>query len=216
MTTARDAWDSLQKPWRECLNMAWEAHSIGTIPVGAVLVDPSENIVATGRNGVYGHESQSPEKTRLLAHAEVNALLHLDLDVHYERHTVYGSLEPCMLCIGAATLANVGTIRYAGVDPYAGASPLVGHNRLIDNLRFTVEGPLPGPFGLLAAALHVEFYLRRNPNGSVVRAYRDSEPVIVAVAEALLAHGVAEESSQGRSLLDCLPQFWDTLATSSS
>lgn len=50
--TASEAWESLEKPWQECLNLAWEAHSLSTVPVGAVLVDPDQNIVATGGNGV--------------------------------------------------------------------------------------------------------------------------------------------------------------------
>lgn len=211
-TAARAAWESPEKPWQECLNVAWEAHSIGTIPVGAVLVDPDDNIVATGRNGVYGQDQRLRGIGRLLAHAEVNALLHLDPEVRYERYTLYGSLEPCLMCVGAATTATVGAIRFAGIDPYGGASHFVGHNRAIDRLRFEVNGPLSGPFGLFAAALHVEFYLRRNPTGQAVKAYRDSEPEIVTVAEALLAHEIAEVSSRGDSLQSFLTDIWDTLA----
>lgn len=208
-----EAWDALEEPWQECLSIAWEAHSIGNIPVGAVLVDSDEDIVATGRNGVYEPDKRSQAIGRLLAHAEVNALRHLDPELRYERHTLYGSLEPCLLCVGAATTATVGTIRFAGIDPYGGASRFAGNNRAIDRLRFKVEGPLAGPFGLLAAALHVEFYLRRSPNGHVVKAYRDSEPGIVAVAESLLAQEIAEVSSRGESLMGILPDLWDALVT---
>lgn len=212
-TAASEAWESLEEPWRECLNVAWKAHSIGTVPVGAVLVDPDKNIVATGRNGVYVQDKRRGGSGRLLAHAEVNALLHLDPDVRYERHSLYGSLEPCLLCIGAATMATVGTIHFAGIDPYGGASHFMGNNRAMDRLQFKVEGPLHGPFGLLAAALHVEFYLRRNPEGQVVKAYRDSESEVVAVAEALLAQGIAEVSSRGESLPGFLPEIWNILAS---
>lgn len=212
-TAASEAWESLEEPWQECLNIAWEAHSVGTVPVGAVLVDPDENIVARGRNGVYGQDDRLRGIGRLLAHAEVNALLHLDPDLRYEQHSLYGSLEPCLLCIGAATMATVGTVRFAGIDPYAGASHFVGNNLAMDRLRFEVEGPLTGPFGLLAAALHVEFYLRRNPDGQVVKAYRDSEPGVVAVAEALLAQEIAEVSSRGESLPGLLPGIWNILVT---
>jgi tRNA(adenine34) deaminase len=209
---AEEAWESLEESWQECLDMAWEAHSLGAVPVGAVLVDPDEHVVTTGRNGVYGQdEPLSGVDGRLLAHAEVNALLHLDPELRYERHTLYGSLEPCMLCIGAATVATVGTVRFAGIDPYGGASHFVGHNRATDRLRFEVEGPLEGPFGVFAAALHVEFYLRRNPDGQVVKAYRDSEPGIVSVAEVFLAKEIAEVSSRGEQLPDFLPRIWNVL-----
>lgn len=213
MTVASDAWEawvSLEKPWQECLNMAWRARSLGAVPVGAVLVDSDENIVATERNRVYGQDEPPPGVGRLLAHAEVNALVHLDPEVRYERHTLYGSLEPCLLCIGAATMATVGTVRFAGIDPYGGASHFVGHNRATDRLRLKIEGPLGGPLGLLAAALHVEFYLRRNPDGQVVKAYRDSEPGIVSVAE-VLVHESAKVSSRGEPLTALLSHIWHTL-----
>jgi tRNA(adenine34) deaminase len=173
------------------------ACGLGAVPVGAVLVDSDKNIVATERNRVYGQDKPPLGAGRLLAHAEMNALLHLDPEVRYERHSLYGSLEPCLLCIGAATMATVGTVRFAGIDPYGGASHFVCHNRATARLRLEIVGPLGGPFGLLAAALHVEFYLRRNPNGQVVKAYRDSEPGIVSVAGVLVARKVAEASAQG-------------------
>lgn len=210
--TASEAWESLEKPWQECLNLAWEAHSLSTVPVGAVLVDPDQNIVATGGNGVYGQRNRQGIDP-LLAHAEVNALSRLDPEVRYEGHTLYGSLEHCLLCVGAATVATVGTIRFAGIDPYSGASHFVGNNPAIDRLRMRIDGPLIGPFGLLAAALHVEFYLRRNPKGHVVETYRASDPGIVNVAETLRELAVAEVSCRRESLQSFLPEVWNLLLT---
>jgi hypothetical protein len=46
--------------------------------------------------------------------------------------------------------------------------------------------------------LHVAFYLRRNPDGAVVSAYRSSPPAIVEAAQQLVADGAAEAASGGR------------------
>jgi tRNA(adenine34) deaminase len=204
-----EAWSSLSDPWQECLSLAWQAFSIGTIPVGAVLVDEKENVVARARNAVYSGDGRENPDGSLLAHAEVNALWRLDPASRYENFTLYGSLEPCMLCVGAAVTATVGRIRFAGVDPYAGASSFVGRNRAFDRLDFAVEGPLPGLFGRLAAALHVEFYLRRNPNGFIVKAYREAEPAIFTMAEGLHSLKVASMASAGVSLPALLPLLGD-------
>lgn len=71
-------WESFDPAWRECLDLAWEARSAGSVPVGAVIVNPSNVVVARGRNrigerigplvGIAG----TP-----MAHAEVNAFLAL-------------------------------------------------------------------------------------------------------------------------------------------
>ncbi len=208
-TAAHEAWDSLERPWSKCLQLAWEALAVGTVPVGAVVVDPHGDMVTAARNGVY---EKDVEWRGLLAHAEVTALMHLDPEARYERYTLYASLEPCLMCVGAAAVTSVGAIRYAGVDPYGGAAHLGARNRSMERLRLDIEGPLKGPFGLLAAALHVEFYSRRKPDGWVVRAYREVAPAIADVAAALTASGAAEASASGTTLRVFLPEVWDVLA----
>ncbi len=43
-------WDSLDRNFRRCLELAWKSYRQGSIPVGAVLTDGTGSIVAEGRN----------------------------------------------------------------------------------------------------------------------------------------------------------------------
>jgi tRNA(adenine34) deaminase len=216
MDDAKVAWSRLEAVWRECLELAWVSYGLGSIPVGAVLVDPQGNVVARGRNGV--HEAEQPEgglsKTRL-AHAEVNALLKLDTGVRYVGYTLYSSLEPCLLCMGAAALATVDRVCYAGVDPSWGAAKFVLNttNRPfgLDRLGFRIEGPLNSPFAKFAAALHVEFFLRNPRSGGVVTAYTKHEPGIVRIAERMRNEKISEASRDMVSLSEVFPLIWDSL-----
>jgi tRNA(Arg) A34 adenosine deaminase TadA len=74
------AWNELGGAWRRTFELAWEAHGRGTIPVGAVIAAPDGEVVAEGRNRIFEGRAPAGELagTRL-AHAEVNALAHLDL-----------------------------------------------------------------------------------------------------------------------------------------
>ena len=149
----------------------------------------------------------------VLAHAEVNALTHLPRG-HYPEHTLYSSLEPCLLCIGAAAMVTIGTVKFAGTDPYGGAAHLIGHasNEHLDRFRFAIEGPLDGPFGILGAALVVAHYLSRGggtERGSgryVVQAYRKEAPEVLDAAERMMELDLANGS-----LSEPLPTLWDVL-----
>ncbi len=57
--------------------------------------------------------------------------------------------------------------------------------------------PRGDAFGLLAAALHAEFYLRRKPGGHVVAAYREGAGEVVRAAEALLAARLFDAAAAG-------------------
>ncbi|GGA72286.1 nucleoside deaminase [Ornithinibacillus halotolerans] len=76
-----------------------------TYPVGAILVDENNQIVAKGRNQVHSHHDAT-------AHAEINAIqlagkTVLDAKVHGKKLTLYSSLEPCLMCTGAILFANI-------------------------------------------------------------------------------------------------------------
>ena len=160
--------DEIATPWRDCLALAWEAYHAGAVPVGAVVVDGSGEIVARGRNRIFEAGSR-------LAHAEVEALQQLGVERRYEDHAVYSLLEPCLLCVGAALMSTIGTIKYATADAYGGAC-----NRDIsvpDFLRrnMTIEGPADGSVGAIGAALQTAFWLGRSTRiqADVLRAFGD-------------------------------------------
>jgi tRNA(Arg) A34 adenosine deaminase TadA len=180
-------WADIPPAWQTCIELAFDAYGQGTVPVGAVLVDAGGREVARGRNALYaGGPNGAPLAGTHLAHAEMIALMQVSSEGQYPEHTLYGSLEPCIMCAGTACMAGVGTVRFAGIDPYGGAAELIskGNAHLRRGLtRF--EGPVDGPAGLFCSAMHMEFYLRRKPDGHVVRAYRESAPEAVTAARLL-------------------------------
>src|ERR687884_703605 len=100
-------------PWRACFELAWEALQGGSVPVGAVVVDEGGRIVSWGRS--RSQELDGPPgqlRGTHLAHAEINALAGLP-GGRYPRHTLYTSLEPCLVCSAAAVHSHVGTVHFA-------------------------------------------------------------------------------------------------------
>lgn len=186
---ALEAWEDLDPPWRVAFELAWEAFQDGTVPVGAVVVDENGTIVARGRNRIFA-DSAPPKQlggTRL-AHAELKALTQLSTDRRWKTCTLYTTVEPCVLCVAAASVATVGRIRFAGSDVYSGSSNLAGFDLEIPRpLDLTIEGPLEGPFELLGAALYLAFFSEDAGNHvALVGTYSARRPMLLTVARALL------------------------------
>lgn len=103
----------------QALALARQAASEGEVPVGAVVVDES-GAVFEGRNR-SGHASP-------LLHAEMEALS-AALEAK-GRHglagcTLYVSLEPCLMCLGAMVMARIGGLVYACPEPRFGGVALL-------------------------------------------------------------------------------------------
>jgi hypothetical protein len=65
--------------------------------------------------------------------------------------------------------------------------------------RVTVNGPLQGQMGLLAAAIHLDYYFRRRPDGRLIQVHRDRAHPALAMAER-----ARDEQWHRKSLLDVL------------
>lgn len=190
--------EALQEAVWACLDLAWSAMCAGTVPVGAVLVNGLDEIVATGRSRMYETSAPPPEiANSLLAHAEVNALIGLTPDLRYVDHHLVTTLEPCVLCMGAAAMATVGAITFLGADLYGGASSGFVSTPHTARVPVDVFGPRADGIGRLAAGLHVAFYLHRKPTGQVIAVHRELAPVVVAVAERLIAADVFGMAAAG-------------------
>src|SRR5919108_5522532 len=114
-------WDRLPVPWPEVFSLMWEAYVVGTIPVGAVVVNEAGELVSRGRNRIFDDARGGHLGRSRLAHAELNALVTLSSERTYEGFTLYTALEPCHLCLSAAISVRIGSLRYAAADPYGGA-----------------------------------------------------------------------------------------------
>jgi len=118
---------------------AASAASEGEIPVGAVVVTNGE-IIAAGHNNSIAASDPS-------GHAEIVALRAAAQQVGNHRlagATLYVTLEPCVMCVGAIAQARAGRVVFAAYDRKAGALGSV--EDLSDssalNHRFEVNGGL--------------------------------------------------------------------------
>jgi tRNA(adenine34) deaminase len=141
------------------LDEARAAGAGGEVPVGAVLVDAEGAVIGVGRNGPIGRSDPT-------AHAEVLAIRDAGERLGAPRlpgTTLYVSLEPCLMCLGAMVHARVDRVVFGAADPLVGATVLFGMvpvGRPGLNHRIAIEG------GLLAeesaALLRAFFEARRN------------------------------------------------------
>jgi tRNA(adenine34) deaminase len=122
---------------RAALEQAHLGLAAGEVPVGAILVAGDE-IVARAFNQPIG----SVDPT---AHAEVLALRQGAVRVGNYRltgTTLYVTVEPCMMCVGALVHARVREVVYGATEPKSGAlvSTMRGHEMPGLNHRVTVTG----------------------------------------------------------------------------
>lgn len=96
--------------------LAQQAQRLGEVPVGCVIT-LDDNIIAEGFN-------QPIAGCDPTAHAEIVALRKASQAVQNYRlinTTMYVTLEPCVMCIGALVHARVKRLVFGASDPKAGA-----------------------------------------------------------------------------------------------
>ncbi len=156
-------WDTLDLPWQAALEMAWEAYCAGTIPIGAVVADANGNVVSRGRNRIMDTTaSEGQIFDDMLAHAEINALLTLNIDQESRHHSaLYTTMEPCPLCMGAFYMSSVRTLHFAARDPWAGSTNLLGTTPYLSRKSIKVFKPNDAVLEDLLVALHTEYEIYR-------------------------------------------------------
>jgi len=89
----------------------------GDVPIGAVLVDADGRVVGRGHN-------RREERGDPTAHAEIEALRDAEHFDGWRREgtTLYVTLEPCPMCMGALVNARVERVVYGAADRKAGAA----------------------------------------------------------------------------------------------
>jgi tRNA(adenine34) deaminase len=100
------------------LEQAASATEHGDVPIGAVLLDSSGDLVAADHNRREEHGDAT-------AHAELLVLSARSRDLgdwRLDGHTLVVTLEPCAMCAMAAVWARVDRIVFGAADPKAGAA----------------------------------------------------------------------------------------------
>jgi tRNA(adenine34) deaminase len=141
---------------RTALQQAELAAVAGEAPVGAVLVSGGE-VLALGHNRtVVDHDPSGHAEVVVLRQAANSAGNHRLVDT-----TLYVTLEPCAMCVGAIVQARVARVVFGAYDQKAGAlgSAIDLSDSVAFNHRFEIQG------GMLAdecaAVLKVFFAARR-------------------------------------------------------
>jgi tRNA(adenine34) deaminase len=88
------------------------------VPVGALIVSSEGTIIGHGYNQIEKKQSQ-------LGHAEIQAINQATKKINgwrLDNHTLYVTLEPCMMCLGASLLSRVKKIVYGAPSNLFGIS----------------------------------------------------------------------------------------------
>lgn len=119
---------------RHALALAERASAAGEVPVGAVLVKDGA-VLAEGWNCPISTHDPT-------AHAEIVALRAAGLRAENYRlvdTTLYVTLEPCVMCMGAIVHARVKRVVYGATDPKRGAAGSALQLADVDFLNHRVE-----------------------------------------------------------------------------
>lgn len=100
----------------QALQLAERAYAGAEVPVGCVIVRHG-SLLGSGYNSVISSADPS-------AHAEIVALRRACADAGNHRlidASLYVTLEPCMMCVGAIVHARIKRLVFAASEPKAGA-----------------------------------------------------------------------------------------------
>lgn len=121
---------------QQAVAQAKKAEKIDEVPIGAVLVDQDGQIIAKGYSQVEKHQNQQ-------AHAEMLVLKKACKKKGSWRllqTTLYVTLQPCMMCLGALYLSRVSRIVYGVRSLKFGISvDEVAESSIYKNLAVTVD-----------------------------------------------------------------------------
>ena len=119
---------------QQALALAARAGAAGEVPVGAVLV-ADDTLIAGGWNQPIAAHDPS-------AHAEVMCLREAGQALGNYRltgTTLYVTLEPCLMCVGAIVHARVARVVFGAPDPKSGAVESLCRGFELPGLNHRVE-----------------------------------------------------------------------------
>lgn len=101
---------------RLALVLAGHAASSGEVPVGAVVVRDG-HVIGEGFNQPIGAHDPTAHAEVVAMRAAANAIDNYRLT----DSTLYVTVEPCLMCVGAMVHARIGLVVFGAQEPKAGA-----------------------------------------------------------------------------------------------
>jgi tRNA(adenine34) deaminase len=206
-------WEALEPPWQAAFEEAWSSWRSSCFGIGAVVVDGRGEIVSRGRNRITEQRRQPAVLAgSAMAHAEMNALAALPLG-SYEGHSLYTTLEPCLMCASTIVLLRLPAVHFAAADPM-----FEGTHEHLAELAFCADrvpartGPLEGPVAAFAALLPLSFIAFWARGDDVFGHYEARTPALAALAERVVAEDrLAPVANAGGGVPAALAAVWDDL-----
>jgi tRNA(adenine34) deaminase len=118
---------------QHAINLAKYAASQNEVPVGAILVQDNQIIGEGWNQPITSNDST--------AHAEIIALREAAKKLNNYRlinTTLYVTLEPCLMCVGAMIHARIKRLVFGAYDPKSGAVKFLDSKKL--NHSITYQG----------------------------------------------------------------------------
>ncbi len=126
------------------LEQAEKSSARGEVPVGAVLVGPDGNLIASAGNNTIGASDPC-------GHAEIRVLRRASQELKNYRlpgTIMYVTLEPCAMCATALVHARVARLVFGAPDPKTGA--------VVSQYRIGTDGRLNHSLRITGGILETE------------------------------------------------------------
>lgn len=119
--------------------LAYQAKSVGEIPIGALIVE-NDQIIGRGFNQTRSHND-------ILAHAEIQAIREaqkIKQNFRLNNCDLYVTIEPCLMCSGAIINSRIRRLVFGAREPKTGAcvSQFQSFNNIEVNHHCEVIGPV--------------------------------------------------------------------------
>ncbi len=141
---------------QQALNLAKEAAEDNDVPVGAVVVNQSGEVIGRGKN-------EREKNNDPLAHAELIAIRDAANNLNswrFDDATLVVTLEPCAMCAGAIAQSRFARVVFGAFDEKAGAAgsvwDLIRDPRLPNKIEV-----ITGLFAEESAQLLKDFFIKR-------------------------------------------------------
>jgi tRNA(adenine34) deaminase len=204
---------ALSAPWRAALDEAWIAYCEGSYAIGACIADAHGTVLARGRNRLGEARQVSGTGTggfvagHDLGHAEINALLDLQVKLHPECYgwTMYTTVEPCPQCAGAVAMSSIRGLSYAAPDPWAGAADILTDHRYVSRKGMRV-GRAPAEVQSAALRMVLTCFLEAGdePEAPVMQSFLVAHPQDFQAAVELERTGTLRQLRAQRAGLDAV------------
>ena len=140
---------------KQAFDQALKAQAEGQNPIGCIIVDENGEVIARAHNEVSKRNDR-------MAHAEmlaINKAVHTAGSENTRGWTLYTTIEPCIMCLGAIIMCHIGTVVWGAKDRHIEAHKMLSAIPYLRTRKLvTVANPNP-EIERECETLHSEYWL---------------------------------------------------------